>query len=208
MHETLVTRPKWSETDRNARSHLVPVESRAGSSSLTARRQCLRKMAMQMDASLEAAWRQAAEQITFIASELPYKWETRIRSGSEKVCVEKRVALGQIALVVGPKTGESAVAVNVAAAVAAGNRISLALTSEPGTQLRALLKIIRANDLEILDWTEPAADSRWTSLPKNQLVAIVTATHVLVEGRAPARFSLDGGATSRQALVELYSELD
>ncbi|TXN31899.1 hypothetical protein [Lacisediminihabitans profunda] len=155
-----------------------------------------------------SALRQAAAQIFLLESDMARNVEGALRVDGEAIEAVDVHPLGRVMIVAGPEVAALRIALHVAACAAAGNSVSLALTTTPNEQTRELIDNLRALGFDALDWASPDADGRWTALPDDLQVAILTSTHLTVENQRPVSCPGDCAEShSRAALIRLYSGL-
>ncbi len=167
----------------------------------------LKVFATRLAACKGPALRQAAAQIFLLESDLARNVVGALRIDAEAIEAIDVHPLGRVMIVAGPQASTLRIAVHVAACAAAGNSVSLALTSTPSRQTLELVDSLRALGLEVLDWATPDSDGRWAALPDDLNVAILTRTHVSVESQPPVNCPGDcGEVRSRTAMIRLYSD--
>jgi hypothetical protein len=166
----------------------------------------LKVFATRLAACTGSALRQAAGQVFLLESDLAQNLGGALRIDADAIEAIDVHPLGRVLIVAGPDASTLRIALHVAACAAAGNSVSLALTATPNEQTRELVLNLRALGLETLDWATPDADGRWTALPDDLQVAILTRTHVSLESRPPVSCPGDClEADSRAALIRMYS---
>ncbi|HEY8914212.1 hypothetical protein [Lacisediminihabitans sp.] len=173
---------------------------------LRSRSRMLKVFATRLAACKGSALRQAAAQVFLLESDLAQNLGGALRIDQEAIEAIDVHPLGRVMIVAGPEASTLRIALHVAACAAAGNSVSLALTTAPNEQTRELVENLRALGLVTLDWATTDADGRWTALPDDLQVAILTRTHVSVESQPPVSCPGDcGEAQSRAAIIRLYS---
>lgn len=166
----------------------------------------LKVFATRLAACKGSTLRRAATQVFLLESDLAQNLGGSVRIGVEEIEAIDVHPLGRVMILAGPDASALRIALHVAACAAAGNSVSLALTRVPNAQIRELLDTLLALGFETLDWATPGSGGRWTALPDDLRVAILTRTHLSIESRPPVSCPGEcADAPSRSALIRLYS---
>jgi hypothetical protein len=174
--------------------------------SAIARSVILKDFARRLEASPIAPLRQVAEGVYLLARDMPPAAVEPLGIHAHRIPLHDRAASGPIMIVIGSGVAAEVLALNVAACIAAGNSVSIALTAHPGEEQGSLLDIMTSIGIGVANWSVRAAEGRWSAGDADRVLAILTATHVLVENRAPVRFSPNcQKAAARRLLIEIYS---
>jgi hypothetical protein len=175
-------------------------------SELHSRSRLLKVLATRLKSSTGSALRDIAAQVFLLVNELSYDLADTLRVEPDRVVAVRLLPRGRVMIVAGPDAATVTIGLHVAACIAAGNTVSLALTTSPGLQLRALVDNLRAVGLKTSNWATADDRGRWAGLPDDLQIAILTESHVSVESMPPVGYPSDcREPQSRRELLRLYS---